>query len=72
MTNLNSKMGEVKDGWCEGNVISSSPYPGCKEECTKEEKCKGIRYIKNTSQCDVLDGCTKPNKDTRWGYSLKQ
>ena len=74
MYNINPKMSEVKDGSCGsgGDVISSSPYPGCKEDCIADENCKGIRYVKNTGQCNLLNDCSNPNKDTRWGYSLKQ
>ena len=72
MSNVRPEMGKVNDGWCMGKAIKSAPYPGCKIDCTLEKNCKGIRYIKNTGQCELLDSCTKPNNDDRWGYSLKK
>ena len=62
---------KLHHGWCEGNTIIKRNYPGCKLDCAKEEKCKGIRYVKNTSVCDLVDSCINPNNDAKWGHSLK-
>ena len=72
MTNVKPEMSEVKDGWCKGKAMSTSPYPGCKQDCILEKDCKGVRYVKNTGQCELLDNCTNFNNDSRWGYSLKK
>ena len=61
---------KVRKGWCgsDKNIISSSNYPSCINECQSNTMCKAIRWINNSKECNLLTSCNKHNNDSRWSH----
>ena len=46
----------VMVGWCwpDSSVVASSAYPDCITECTENANCAAVRFVANTSACELL------------------
>merc|ERR1712014_218750 len=62
------------DGWCGGpdaDLLSTSTYPGCIDECAARSNCNAVRYVKKSNVCNLMSACTITNEDSRWRHATK-
>eukprot|EP00300_Choanocystis_sp_HF-7_P036512 c52369_g1_i1.p1 GENE.c52369_g1_i1~~c52369_g1_i1.p1 ORF type:complete len:1410 (+),score=241.70 c52369_g1_i1:2-4231(+) len=57
-------------GWCgpDDSVLATSTYPDCISQCNLNNNCAAVRYVVNTTVCNLLSKCLQKNNDPNWRH----